>query len=121
MLRACRLALALASVITFGALAASPFDGKYRGQRTVLRGAPPSCTAPGNTTWAVAGGRVSIKYGHVPIAADVGPDGSFRTNVPFSAGRFNANATLTGRITDGALEAILETYACKYQYALTRI
>jgi hypothetical protein len=120
MLRPCRLAMPLVVLPVAVALAAGAFDGTYSGPNSLLRGEPPTCVAARTVTWTVADGRVSIKYGNVPIAAEIGADGAFRANAVYQAGRTNANATMQGRIAGGALEADIESYACKYHYSLKK-
>jgi hypothetical protein len=114
-------AAALALVPVTLAFAASPFDGQYKGANTLTRGAPPTCAEGRAITWSVTDGHISIKYGNVPITADVAADGSFRTNVHYQVGgKQQAEATMQGRITGANLEADVESYACKYHYALKK-
>jgi hypothetical protein len=101
-------------------LAAGQFDGAYRGQRTSLRGSPPDCTKEGATTLQVKDGVFRLTYGKAHFDTEVKADGSFEKTMQYNAGHFTVNATLTGHIANRALEADLETYACKYHYALQR-
>ena len=102
------------------AFAADQFDGSYAGQRTLLRGAPPSCRSEGVTILRVRNGHVSLTYASNTFDAEVGADGSFEKTQLFVARRNTVSATLKGRITNNTLMADLETYACKYHYVLTR-
>jgi hypothetical protein len=107
-------------LLPVAAPAASQFDGRYVGQSTLTRGAPPTCSPPGNTTWTVTDGNVSHKYGVASITADVGPDGSFSASEKYMHGRRADFATMTGHIAGDALEADIEGYACKYHYSAMR-
>ena len=120
MLRSICLALTVSLLLPAPLLAANPFDGAYKGERSSLRGAPPACTKEGATTLHVKDGVLTLTYGKAHFDTEVKPDGSFEKTVLFNAGRTNVNATLIGRIADRALEADLETYACKYHYVLNR-
>jgi hypothetical protein len=114
-LRLLALPLMLLPVAT--AAAASEFDGRYVGQGTLTRGAPPVCGPPGNTTWTVTEGHVSHKYGVASITADVGPDGSFSACSKYMHGKRADFATMKGHIAGNTLEADIEGYACKYHYS----
>jgi hypothetical protein len=113
-------AVVVASTSAASAAPATQFDGAYSGQRTVVRGDQPDCIKPGPTTLSVQNGVFKLTYARNPFDAEVGADGSFERTKLFNAGQRTVSATLKGRIVDRTLEADLETYRCKYHYALTR-
>src|SRR5262245_43256262 len=115
--------LALASLTMLPAATSAPsvqFDGRYRGQRTVTRGDEPTCRKAGTTTLTVKDGVFSLTYARNTFGAPVAADGSFEVTKLFNAGQRTVSASLRGRISGRALEADLETYRCKYHFALTR-
>ncbi|MEJ0019366.1 MAG: hypothetical protein WDN25_23005 [Acetobacteraceae bacterium] len=65
---------------------------------------------------------MSIRVGNVPVATNIGADGSFRSETPYqvTGNRTNATIVVAGRIASGGLEADLETFACKQHYSLKK-
>jgi hypothetical protein len=103
-------------------MAAGSFDGKYSGPRTVLRGAPPTCPAEGNTSWSVTDSRITLPFFATSVSADVGPDGSFQTSFRYQlSGRgVQGNGSLKGQISGVTLTADFETGACQMHYVLKK-
>ena len=99
-------------------LAAGPFDGAYSGQRTSIRGEPPSCIKEGASNLLVKDSVLNLTYGRAHFEAPVQADGKFEKSLLFNYGNGNVTAKLQGQIANRRLEADLETYACKYHYVL---
>jgi hypothetical protein len=114
------LALPVVLLPVAAALGATSFDGTYKGQSTALRGGPPICKDPGDVSWTVADGHFTVKWAAATLAPEVGADGSFRTSVQYTYGRTVSTATMTGRISNGVLEADIESNACKFHYSLKK-
>jgi hypothetical protein len=101
--------------------AAGPFDGKYNGERTVLRGSPPICPAPGNVTWTVADSRISLPFYATSVTMDVADNGSFQKSFQYRVGNgVQGSETWQGQITGVTLSADLQTGACQMHYALKK-
>jgi hypothetical protein len=103
------------------ALAASQFDGQYIGQRTIVRGAPPTCPANGPASWHIANGRYSYRFwaGNLPV--QVADDGTLKGQYMYSASRgTHWFLDVKGTIANGALEADAEWRACQMHYSLRK-
>ena len=117
-------ALLLALFLLPGAscLADTQLDGRYVGQRTVVRGSKPTCPAAGAASWRITNGQFDYRFwaGHVPV--QVSADGTLKGEMLYSPshGR-NSWVRVAGTISSGSLEADAEWRACQLHYSLTRM
>ena len=105
------------------ATAASPFDGVYAGQRTVVRGAPPTCPKEGPARWDIIDGKTGYKIWAGTIPVQVGSDGSVKGDLPYRLGGAHGgleHATVDGMISGGSLEANVGWYACDLHFSLKK-
>ena len=118
--RCLAVALLVAPIAT--AAAAGPFDGTYSGENTLVRGGPPVCSPTHKITWTVADNHFKARwFSTTTLDAAVAPDGSFNTSAMYNYGRQASRAILTGKISNGALEADIESTGCKYHYSLKKV
>ena len=105
------------------AIGASPFDGVYVGQRTVVRGAPPTCPKEGPARWDIVDGKTSYKFWAGTIVAQVGGDGSVKGDTPYRLGGAHGgleHASVDGTIAGRSLEAKVGWYACDLHFSLKK-
>jgi hypothetical protein len=117
-------ALLLALFLLPGAscLADTQLDGRYVGQRTVVRGSKPTCPSDGAAFWRITNGQFAYRFwaGRVPV--QISADGTLKGEMLYSPshGR-NSWVRVTGTISGGSLEADAEWRACQLHYSLTRM
>ncbi len=103
------------------AIAAGPFDGTYSGENTLVRGGPPVCSPAHRISWTVADNHFKAGwFSSTTLDATVAPDGSFNASAMYNYGRQSSRAILSGRISNGVLEADIESTGCKYHYSLKK-
>lgn len=105
------------------ATGASPFDGVYVGQRTVMRGAPPTCPKEGPASWTIVDGKTGYKIWAGTIPVQVGTDGSVKGDMTYQLGGSRGalqHATVDGTISGRSLEAKVGWYACDLHYSLKK-
>ena len=117
-------ALLLALFLLPGAscLADTQFDGRYVGQRMVVRGSKPTCPGAGAASWRITNGQFTYRFwaGHVPVQASA--DGTLKGETLYGiVGGRHAWIRVAGTITGGSLEADAEWRACQLHYSLTRM
>lgn len=105
------------------ATAASPFDGVYVGQRTIVRGEPPTCPKDGPARWDIVDGKTGYKFWAGTIPVQVGSDGSVKGDttyrLPGSHGGLQ-HASVDGTISGKSLEAKVGWYACELHFSLRK-
>ena len=106
------------------ALAATSFDGTYRGEAKLSRGVSPQCgrdIAP--ATISVVSGQFTIVWDrqhNVSISLEVQPDGSFTGSRPYQLARHPMPLKASGYIIGNVLETGIEGQFCSRTYHLTR-
>ncbi len=119
-------AAGLASLVLAGvAIAASGgYDGLYRGDSTLTRGADPPC---GRTTYplsyTIVNGQFSIVWDpihHIGINIEVQTDGSFSGSQQYTVGTRISQLRATGHIANNVLDADVEGSYCTRHYHATK-
>ncbi len=115
------LALAVCALPWTASHAATSLDGRYAGQRTVVRGSPPTCPKDGPAVWQVTDGRFTFRFWTANLPVEIAPDGTFKCETQYSPthGR-PAWLRVQGSISGGALQADAEWRACQMHYSLSR-
>lgn len=106
MTAACMMALPLVAV------AATPYDGVYKGGNTLNGGGGTRC--PAAVTWnvVVRDGKFEWRIGNETAVVEVRPDGSFTGQ--------SGNRFINGRIANGTLTAATSGSTCNYTWAHSR-
>lgn len=128
-------ALALLTAIASGtaALAASPFDGTYRGaQETIRANSAGACAKMdrNDVVVRIVDGKFSRRWGANTdgggdlIEVQIKPDGSFSGSVAALAARSSRHGTrdysMSGKIVDGVLDAELGSNLCAVRMRLRK-
>jgi hypothetical protein len=102
-------------------LADAQLDGRYGGQRTVIRGSAPTCPTNGPATWQVTNGQFTYPFSAGSFPVQVSADGTFKVTRQYGvrAGH-EAWVTVQGSISGRSLTADAEWRACQMHYALSR-
>ena len=102
-------------------LTATPLDGLYVGQRSIVRGSPATCPANGPASWRITDGKFAYRFWAGVIPVQVAGDGSLNGNIIYSPGHGAHNeATVAGTISGGSLEADAEWRACQLHFSLKK-
>jgi hypothetical protein len=102
--------------------AATSFDGRYSGQRTVVRGSAPICPKDGRATWRISDGRLTFKFWTVNLPLEIAPDGTFKGATQYSPSHGRTSwLRVQGAISGDGLQADAESRACQMHYSLARI
>ena len=101
---------------------AGPNDGTYRGTLQLMRGETPPCARTGTPrTMTIANNQLTyVHFGNVRFTPDIGPDGSFSGRQFLSTAARGGSYNLTGRASNGRIEADLTNSQCTYHMSLTR-
>jgi hypothetical protein len=113
--------------------AGTEFDGQYLGQSTLTRGGGYLCGTPSSpASLVVRGGRFDYPFEVSPprtasVPVQIAADGTFAGQMLYAAEDYwpvskvrNAWVTVSGRITDGTLDATIVDYRCARQLTAQR-
>jgi hypothetical protein len=115
------LAMTLCLLPVIPVSAETSFDGHYIGQRTVVRGARPTCPANGSASWRITDGQLAYRFWFGSVPVQVSADGTLKGETIYSPGHGrNAWARVVGRISNGLLEADAEWRACQLHFSLKK-